>query len=41
MYNWNTLNGKVFKRMGFGLSKAEFEAAANCQVCNMVVDVAK
>jgi len=25
MYNWNTLNTKVFKRMGFQLQKPELE----------------
>lgn len=32
MYNWNTLNNKVFKRMGFTVSKHDFEAVCNCQV---------
>ncbi len=31
LYNWNTLNQKVFKRMGFQLSKQECEAIANCK----------
>lgn len=31
MYNWNTLNQRVFKRLGFSVSKADFEAVANCQ----------
>lgn len=29
LYNWNTLNQKVFKRMGFALSRHECEAVAN------------
>ena len=31
MYNWSCLNKKVFKRLGFVLSKAECEAASTCQ----------
>eukprot|EP00798_Chlamydomonas_sp_ICE-L_P011036 gene11036-18639_t len=30
MYNWNTLNQKVFKRLGFVISKSETETVANC-----------
>jgi len=30
-YNWNTLNQKVFKKMGFQLTKEEIDALANCQ----------
>lgn len=40
MYNWNTLNQKVFKRMGFTLSKQEFEAVCNCQVCTAPPSIA-
>lgn len=32
MYNWNTMNQKVFKRLGFTVSKQDFEAISNCQV---------
>ena len=32
MYNWNTLNQKVFKRLGFTLAKTDFEPICNCQV---------
>mmetsp|Transcript_27967 Transcript_27967/g.69476 ORF Transcript_27967/g.69476 Transcript_27967/m.69476 type:complete len:233 (-) Transcript_27967:491-1189(-) len=31
MYNWNTLNLKVFKRLSFQLSKDELDALCNCQ----------
>jgi len=31
MYNWNTMNQKVFKRLGFSVAKQDFEAIANCQ----------
>uniref|UniRef100_A0A7R9VBL5 Calponin-homology (CH) domain-containing protein n=1 Tax=Chlamydomonas euryale TaxID=1486919 RepID=A0A7R9VBL5_9CHLO len=31
MYNWNTLSQKVFKRMGFTLSKEDMDAMCNCQ----------
>ncbi|KAG1668600.1 hypothetical protein FOA52_001469 [Chlamydomonas sp. UWO 241] len=31
MYNWNTLNQKVLKRMGFALSKDDMTAMCNCQ----------
>lgn len=31
MYNWNTLNGKVFKKMGFQLREEELTALCNCQ----------
>mmetsp|Transcript_24809 Transcript_24809/g.34193 ORF Transcript_24809/g.34193 Transcript_24809/m.34193 type:complete len:275 (+) Transcript_24809:32-856(+) len=30
MYNWNTLNQKVFKRVGFSFPRAECEAVCNC-----------
>jgi hypothetical protein len=30
MYNWNTLNAKVFKKMGFQMHKEELEALSNC-----------
>ena len=30
-YNWNTLNVKVFKKLGFGLSKREIEAIVNME----------
>lgn len=30
MYNWNTLNTKVFKRLGFSLPRHEMESVANC-----------
>lgn len=29
-YNWNTLNQKVFKKIGFTLTKKEIEDAVNC-----------
>jgi hypothetical protein len=29
MYNWNTLNQKVFRRMGFQLDKQECQDIAN------------
>jgi hypothetical protein len=31
LYNWNTLNQKVFKKLGFQLSKKEIEAVINFQ----------
>ncbi len=31
MYNWATLNQKVFRRLGFPLEKGEIEAAVNCK----------
>ncbi|KAK9834720.1 hypothetical protein WJX74_008573 [Apatococcus lobatus] len=31
LYNWDTLNQKVFRKMGFLVSKAEIEATANCE----------
>lgn len=31
LYNWDTLNQKVFRKLGFLVSKAEIEAAANCE----------
>lgn len=31
MYNWNTLNQKVLKRMGFQIAKEEMLAMCNCQ----------
>ncbi len=31
LYNWDTLNQKVFRRLGFLISKAEIEATANCE----------
>mmetsp|Transcript_5909 Transcript_5909/g.10287 ORF Transcript_5909/g.10287 Transcript_5909/m.10287 type:complete len:248 (+) Transcript_5909:185-928(+) len=30
MYNWKTLNQKVFKRLGFTIPKADCEAVSNC-----------
>lgn len=30
-YNWNTLNQKVFKKMGFQLNKEEIEAVVTCK----------
>eukprot|EP00967_Tisochrysis_lutea_P092303 scaffold133009_cov33-Tisochrysis_lutea.AAC.1 len=30
MYNWNTLNAKVFKKMGWQLRAEELEAIVNC-----------
>lgn len=30
MYNWNTLNQKVFKKMGMQVSRAEVEGVCNC-----------
>ena len=32
MYNWNTLNQKVLKRLGFTIGKPDMEAMCNCQV---------
>ena len=29
-YNWNTLNQKLFKKLGFTLSKRDLEDAVNC-----------
>ena len=29
-YNWNTLNQKVFKKIGFMLSKKDIDDAVNC-----------
>jgi hypothetical protein len=29
-YNWNTLNQKVFKKIGFTLTKKDIEDAVNC-----------
>ena len=35
MYNWSTLNQKVFKRhLGFVLAKQELEAICSCEVSN-------
>ncbi|GLI60970.1 hypothetical protein VaNZ11_003224 [Volvox africanus] len=31
MYNWNTMNAKVFKRLGFMVSKQDCEACCNCK----------
>jgi hypothetical protein len=31
MYNWSTLNTKVFKKMGWQLRQEELEAIVNCQ----------
>ncbi len=31
MYNWSTLNQKVFKRLGFVVAKSECQACASCQ----------
>ena len=30
MYNWNTLNTKVFKKIGFAMQKEELDALCNC-----------
>merc|ERR1711988_316256 len=30
MYNWNTLNQKVFKKMGFQVSRTDCEGVCNC-----------
>ena len=30
MYNWKTLNGKVFKKMGFQIQQEEMDALCNC-----------
>ena len=30
MYNWETLNTRVFKRLGFSVPRAEAESVANC-----------
>ncbi|CAM9741775.1 unnamed protein product [Discosporangium mesarthrocarpum] len=30
MYNWNTLNDKVFKKMQYQVSKSDLEAVAHC-----------
>lgn len=29
-YNWNTLNQKLFKKLGFTLTKKDMEDAVNC-----------
>ena len=31
MYNWNTLNQKVLKRLGGVITKQDMEAMCNCQ----------
>lgn len=31
MYNWNTLNTRVLRKLGCNFSKAEMEAVANCE----------
>ena len=31
LYNWTTLNQKVFKKLSFALPKAEYEAVAGCE----------
>lgn len=31
MYNWNTLNSKVFKRLSFVVVKPDVESVCNCQ----------
>ncbi|KXZ46729.1 hypothetical protein GPECTOR_41g694 [Gonium pectorale] len=31
MYNWNTLNAKVFKRLGFMVTRQDCEACCNCK----------
>jgi hypothetical protein len=31
LYNWNTLNSKVFKKLGFQLNKKEIESIISCQ----------
>lgn len=31
-YNWNTLNQKVFKKLGFIIAKSEIEAVCNCEM---------
>mmetsp|Transcript_19140 Transcript_19140/g.34635 ORF Transcript_19140/g.34635 Transcript_19140/m.34635 type:complete len:213 (-) Transcript_19140:311-949(-) len=31
LYNWNTLNAKVFRRLGFIISKQDCEDACNCK----------
>ncbi|BBN11726.1 sperm flagellar protein 1 [Marchantia polymorpha subsp. ruderalis] len=31
VYNWNTLNVKVFRRLHFSLTKDDIEAVANCE----------
>lgn len=31
LYNWATLNGKVFKRLGFTVSKQDCDACCNCE----------
>jgi len=31
IYNWNTLNSKVFKKMGFHVQKDELESLVNCK----------
>ena len=30
MYNWNTLNQKVFKKIGFTLTKKDMDDIVNC-----------
>lgn len=32
MYNWNTLNQKVFKKLGFIVTKQEIESVCNCEM---------
>ena len=29
-YNWNTLNQKVFKKLGFSIQKRDIEDVVNC-----------
>lgn len=31
LYNWNTLNQKVFKKMGFTVDKLDIDAVVNCE----------
>ena len=31
LYNWSTLNNKVFKRLDFEVKKADIEAIVNCK----------
>lgn len=30
LYNWNTLNAKVFRKLGFIVAKQDCEAVSNC-----------
>ncbi len=32
LYNWSTLNQRVFKRLGFHVPKQDVDSICNCQV---------